>query len=100
MISMIASLILAAHTGNSRVDYIVDCIAVDLPYELNKGMRDDIAPLFSVLHCTCMLDTTLFVGQMGGGIPDYMLADINKNCRAKTKALLTPKPNKKPAPCK
>ncbi len=102
MISLIASLILATHTGDSQVDYVLDCMSVDMPYELKKGMRWDVVPLYSALHCTCMLDTSQAVGVMSAGpLPDWMLVDVNKLCRKKTNELLKPKPQKKkqPAPC-
>ena len=75
-------------------------MASDMPYEAFKAMRSDLIPVVSSLHCECMYTTTRFVSQMSPGeIPEWMLQQINADCRKKTKALLTPKPAKKNA-CK
>ncbi len=97
MIALLASLLLSAapYTGDTQYDYILDCMAVDMPYEHKKGMNEELIPIFSALHCQCMLQTMAYVGQMGGGTPEWMRPDINKNCRKKTRELLTPKPQKK-----
>ncbi len=72
-------------------------MAVDMPYEAKKGMREDLIPLFSSLHCMCMYTTSRDVGLMSGGgpLPDWMMEKINGTCRQKTKELLSPKPHRK-----
>ena len=94
MISLIASLILATHTGDSQVDYVLDCMAVEIPYQRNKyAAGPGYAVLEAALQCQCMYDTTQWVGQMSGGpLPVYMMDTINHHCRKKVKELLKPKP--------
>lgn len=98
MISLIASLILATHTGDSQVDYVLDCMAVEIPYQRNKyAAGPGYAVLEAALHCQCMYDTEMYVGQISGGpLPVWTMDSINHMCRRKVKALLT---SKKEKPC-